>query len=74
MSYGLPLTAINFFYIYIKGTCMMGVGAEIKGETVKAEYKWFGASMLDLSSTFTKDETREELINVLKEQIDMAEF
>lgn len=73
-SYGLPLTAIEFYYIYIKGTCMMGVGAVINSETVEIEYKWFGVSMQDLSLTFTKEETRDELINTLKEQIDKVEI
>lgn len=71
-NYGLPLTAIEFCYIYVKGTCLLGIGAVINGETVKVEYKWFGASMQDLSLAFTKDETRVELVNTLKEQIEQA--
>ena len=69
-AFGLPLTGIAFYYIYIDGTCMFGVSTEIEGETAEIVYGWFAPSMKELKGILGSENCQNEIIDTLAKQID----
>ena len=69
-AFGLPLTGIAFYYIYIDGACMFGVSTEIEGETAEIVYGWFAPSMKELKDILESENCQNEIIDTLTKQID----
>ena len=68
--FGLPLTGIALYYIYIEGACMFGVSTEIDGETTEIVYGWYAPSLKELKTVIESDECQAKIIETLTKQID----
>ena len=69
-AFDLPLTGIAFFYIYINGSCMMGVTTEIEGEFCEIIYNWFASSMDELKAMINTEEAQNEIVGILVKQVE----
>ena len=67
--FGMPLTGIAFFYIYIDGDCMMGVTTEIEGQFGEIVYKWF-APFKELKTKIEANETQNAIVDILVGQVE----
>lgn len=69
-AFGLPLTGIAFFYIYINGSCMMGVTTEIKEQYGEIVYNWFAPSLTELKTMIMTVEAQNDVMDILVGQIE----
>ena len=69
-AFELPLTGIAFFYIYINGSCMMGVTTEIEGEFCEIIYNWFASSMDELKAMIDTEEAQNKIVDILVKQVE----
>ena len=66
----LPLTGLAFFYIYINGSCMMGVTTEIEGEFCEIIYNWYASSMDELKTMIDTEDAQNEIVEILVKQVE----
>lgn len=69
-GFKLPLTGVFFCYLYVRGTCMFGVGAEIEGSTDNVHYGWFANSLKELKPIVESEDCKNEILDVLTKQIE----
>ena len=71
-SAGVPVTGVTFYILATIGL-LFGIGVEINGAVKRVEYTNFFDSMDELASRLAEDSYREEIVETIFKQIDMAD-
>ena len=71
-SAGVPVTGVTFYILATIGL-LFGIGVEINGAVKRVEYTNFFDSMDELASRLAEDSYREEIVEKIFKQIDMAD-